>query len=631
MGEAPGAVNDVSGGGTFAAMKTLDGGADTLLFPTEPPARSALRTERLQALQEAGQPLLSMFEHVEQLALAALRHDRHGAECLIDHRVVRGAVRHEGDTRRQQHVDDNEREAELIPERQSHDTPKGAAPESGAAPWLHAEGVLARDAPDVTPGLMLTPESRSPQPQQAIDPARVVQCAPDMPLVRRVVAIVFMTLAVNACAGARQSAGEGAVDRPLPGSQPARSEHRIAFTILEDYDKGDDLADIRRDFALFRELGITTWRGSLGWDDFEPSRGQYHFEWLHRFADAAEQDGITLRPYLAYTPAWAAAGGKDRDSWNDPPAQLDEWGAFVRQIATALTRHPNVRSLEIYNEENDPQWWEGTTAQYRAVLERASREIRGVNRDFDVLLGGMVYPDVQWLEKICDNSGGRLFDVLSFHAYPETWTPPDVDLERYLGEGFGSDFVQAADAVCGARPIWINETGFATTANITEVAQADWWARAIATFAAEPRIDGIGVYEIKDRAADRQSTDGAPNYHLGITRSDRTKKLAFNTVQTMAALLGRGPFELQPTSVVAASGEGELFVHGFRLDNRHQLVAAWTKRAPITVDLALASRGSRATERLLDGRTEPFPSFDGEVLREMALVPGTVRLIDVEP
>src|SRR3954449_2781481 len=86
-------------------------------------------------------------------------------------------------------------------------------------------------------------------------------------------------------------------------SQPQGSaQKRLTFAILEDYDKGDDLADVAKDVALFRQLGVTTWRGSFGWDDYEPSRGTYDFDWLHRFADLAASSGIMLRPYIGYTP-----------------------------------------------------------------------------------------------------------------------------------------------------------------------------------------------------------------------------------------------------------------------------------------------------------------------------------------
>ena len=78
-------------------------------------------------------------------------------------------------------------------------------------------------------------------------------------------------------------------------------EKPVSFSILEDYDKGEDLAEVARDFELMRRLGIRTWRGSFGWDDYEPQRGRLDLDWLHRFAELAARRGITLRPYIGYT------------------------------------------------------------------------------------------------------------------------------------------------------------------------------------------------------------------------------------------------------------------------------------------------------------------------------------------
>jgi hypothetical protein len=165
---------------------------------------------------------------------------------------------------------------------------------------------------------------------------------------------LLLILALVVDCGARRAT----TARPTAQS-PGTVQKRLAFSILEDYDKGDDLADVDKDFDLFRQLGVTTWRGSFGWDDYEPSRGAYDFAWLHRFADLAASRGITLRPYIGYTPRWAAAGGADSDDWNDPPRNLDDWYRFVRALASAMRRHRNLVSYEIYNEENVKQWWDG--------------------------------------------------------------------------------------------------------------------------------------------------------------------------------------------------------------------------------------------------------------------------------
>lgn len=239
---------------------------------------------------------------------------------------------------------------------------------------------------------------------------------------------------------------------------PAPFSKRISFSILEDYDKGENLKEVAADFALFRELGVTTWRGSFGWDDYEPSRGNYDFAWLHRFAELAARNDITLRPYIGYTPEWAARqGGADKAAWNNPPASLDDWYRFVFTLVSAMKQHPNVLSFEIYNEENAPLWWDGSPKDYNEVLSYGSSAIRAAGGDDQVFFGGMTYPDLEWVEAACltyDN--GKSFDILPFHAYPETWTDPDTAVENYLHQGFTDDFIPETDAWCGKKPIWIN-------------------------------------------------------------------------------------------------------------------------------------------------------------------------------
>jgi len=405
--------------------------------------------------------------------------------------------------------------------------------------------------------------------------------------------------------------------------------------VLEDYDKGEDLADVAKDFALMRELGVTTWRGSFGWDDYEPDSGRYDFEWLHRFADLAQQNGIELRPYIGYTPAWAGGGGADKDAWNDPPARIDDWYRFVHALVTAMRRHPNVRSYEIYNEENVRQWWDGTPAQYNAVLARGAAAVRDANPAAQVLFGGMVWPDVDFLEAACVTHGNaRAFDVVPFHAYPETWTPDSVTVENYLGRAFATSFVAVADSMCGRKPIWINETGFATVPGKTEAQQADWWARAVATFGAEPRVEHIGIYEIKDLRTDSPAIGDQPNYHLGLTRPDRTKKLAFGTVRTLVRLLGTGSLtvaDAELTAEVTGGREGRVYRHLFVRPDSSQVLIVWDRTGTPMLRLDLTRRGSRVVEYGVDGTERPYSAFDGRTLRDVKLDSARVRIFEIRP
>jgi polysaccharide biosynthesis protein PslG len=62
--------------------------------------------------------------------------------------------------------------------------------------------------------------------------------------------------------------------RPPGGSPPATVTKTVAFAILEECDKDQDLTDIAKDFQLLQELDIDVLRCSFGWDGYEPARGQ---------------------------------------------------------------------------------------------------------------------------------------------------------------------------------------------------------------------------------------------------------------------------------------------------------------------------------------------------------------------
>jgi polysaccharide biosynthesis protein PslG len=409
-------------------------------------------------------------------------------------------------------------------------------------------------------------------------------------------------------------------------TQPAGDWKPVSFAILEDYDAGDDLDDVRADFALFDQLEIRTWRGSFGWDDYERERGRYDFTWLDRFVTLAARHHIQLRPYLGYTPEWAASkAGSDGDVWNNPPARLADWERFASAIGRALARHANVLSYEIYNEENVKQWWDGTAEQYASVMVSGSRALRRRDRDASVIFGGLVFPDVDWIETVCGVRGARqAFSVLPIHAYPETWTPADVTVENYFG-GL-QRFVSAADRACGPKAIWVNETGFATVPGRSERDQAAWWVRAVATFLAIPRIEHIGVYEIKDLPADRPAIGDAPNYHLGLTRSDRTPKLAFYTMDLLTDLLDVGKLAVEDDRVrvtVEAGPAGELHSHLFRRPDGDRVLFVWDRLASPAVRVDVPASGG-VIEYDFQGR--PFSDPNGAVLQRLQLSAGVPRM-----
>jgi hypothetical protein len=422
---------------------------------------------------------------------------------------------------------------------------------------------------------------------------------------------------------------------PLPQTTSQSVNKKISFAILEDYDKGEHLEEIAKDFQLMKELEIDVLRCSFGWDDYEPVRGQYDFGWLREFVKLAAQHGIRLRPYIGYTPRWAGtAGSNDGVDWNNPPADYQAWYDFIYNLASALREFPNVLSYEIYNEENSPQWWDGSIEDYKETLRQGARAVRAANPQAQVLLGGFVFPDVDWLRAITQDGYARYYDVTPFHAYPETWTESDVVVENYLGRHYRESFVRENKTFGEAEPIWINEMGFSVTPDKTELQQANWWARAVSTFLADPDIEHIGVYEIKDLPLGKEIIGDKKNHYLGITGADRVKKLAFYTVDMLTDLLDVGTITTADGDVTVTVSEGqasEMYRHLFKRPDGSQVLFIYDKSASPTVRATLRTRGVTALKYELDGSFAKHPGFDGHTLRDIRLTAGNVAIFRIDP
>jgi polysaccharide biosynthesis protein PslG len=408
---------------------------------------------------------------------------------------------------------------------------------------------------------------------------------------------------------------------------------QISYALLEDYDKGTDLKQVALDFQLMKTLGIDTWRGSFGWDDYEPQKGVYDFAWLHSFAQLADSYGIKLRPYIGYTAQWAVNGGTDKNYWNDPPKNVQDWYDFVYALTQAMSVHRNILSYEIYNEVNDSTWWDGSVRAYNEVLSEGAVAIRRGDPHAQVIMAGLVFPDYDWLSQICEDYGNSgTFDIAPFHAYPETWETSTV--ETYLDAQYYKFFVPELEQQCKRQPIWINELGFATTKGVTEQQQAYWWARAFATFLSDAHIQELGIYQIRDVPRGHDVIGGEANYHLGITKQDRTRKLAFFTVGMLAKLLKAGTITTADAdvSMSVTSGQAvEPYYHLFKRPDGHQILFAYDKRGTPTVRLTLNTPGTKAISYSLDGKMQAFRNFDGNTLTGVQLAPGQIQVLEILP
>jgi hypothetical protein len=413
---------------------------------------------------------------------------------------------------------------------------------------------------------------------------------------------------------------------PLPKPYPKV----VSFSICEDYDKGQDLKYIAEDFKLVRRLGIDTMRVSFGWDDYEPARGKYDFDWLHKFADLAAQHGIKLRPYICYAPSWAVGQGK---GWNAPPKDYKDWYNFCFNLARALKRHPNIVSYEIWNEQDTELWWEGSIQQYRELLKQAVLAIRKADAGKQILLGGLTRPADDWLLDITRAGHGQYYDIVPLHCYVETSTWGD-QVEDYLTGGDFLWFIAHNNTHGQREPIWINEIGYSLLRR-SERDQANYMCRAVAHLLSCPDVRHIGWYEITDLKPEVQAIGDTHNYHLGITsRPDRKPRLAFYTLDMLTDLLDKKkilPAADELKVKVTSGAARRIYRYLFKLSDGSQVLFIYTKGPDCTVDVRLKTPGKTAHKFELNNTHAVYPRFTGDTLSEIALKRGEVQVFRIVP
>lgn len=191
----------------------------------------------------------------------------------------------------------------------------------------------------------------------------------------------------------------------------------------------------------------------------------------------------TMVSIVAY-PKWAmryACGGGLLEGMDD------EWREFVRATAVRYSQPPySVSIWEIGNEidgetevdpedmerpplsgGNEPTWhfggcWGDMAAEYVDFLRIAYEEIKAVDPDAIVTLGGLAYTEWEhwfirdFFDDFLTAGGGAYTDVVGFHWFPtfQVW-PQAVDKARELMQIMSTHDVD--------KPLWLTETYFADT------------------------------------------------------------------------------------------------------------------------------------------------------------------------
>ena len=168
------------------------------------------------------------------------------------------------------------------------------------------------------------------------------------------------------------------------------------------------------------------------------------------------------------------------------PVNLSQWDEYVTQLITHVG--PGViKYWELWNEANDPLYWQGDPNTLVAMSKDAqsiiksvdpaaiflSPSVTGAYETADECAGSVQYCGTTWLGNWLVLGGSNYVNAISFHGYPNI----GMDPEQVQGSVYQIQ-IMMNQAGLNSLPIWDTESSWRNNTNIPAASdQASWLAR----------------------------------------------------------------------------------------------------------------------------------------------------------
>lgn len=295
----------------------------------------------------------------------------------------------------------------------------------------------------------------------------------------------------------------------------------------------------RTAMRMLADAGCQWVRIGAGWSILEPERGAMREDVLHRIdiaVDEANARGMQAYIQLLGTPRWCSSAPDHERYWAHKPTDMGEWRRHVREMAEHF--RGRVRHFEVWN-EMDWEFWESPLEDFVPLLAAACEELKAVDPDYRVVLGGLstdgVHPwenpraEANALQRLYDAGAGPHFDILSIHPYPSDVT---------VGAFESIDKINAAYSVMhrngdGDKPIWVTELGVSTNLNessgfaLSLEQQAQFLRDVMTVLPLHPKVEKVFWYNFRCTGEDPHDQE----HHFGIVGLDFSPRPAYEALR----------------------------------------------------------------------------------------------------
>lgn len=386
--------------------------------------------------------------------------------------------------------------------------------------------------------------------------------------------------------------------------QARDDSYRSPYGVCAHVSRGEERPIARQEFSLMNQAGIVWVRTDFDWSGVERAPGKWTFDHLDQVVAWAEEAGICLLPILDYDVPWARPAYK----------HLDKWLEYVRR--TVGRYKDRLRYWEVWNEPNLEGFWRDkpSAENYVTLLRATYQEIKRIDPDLVVLLGGMAGIPWDYLEGIYRAGGRDFFDIMNVHPYRYPRTPEESRLE--------ADILRLRELMSRhadrEKPIWITEIGWPTHVGprgVEPEVQAWMLARSF-LLSLDAGVAKIFWYEF-------QAPEGKADYnedHFGIVHRDLKPKPAYHAYRILT--------QVRPVGSVSVGGwqQGEVICRAWDQPGGVRVWAMWTIKAP--QDVTIEVRGAIQDAFTWSGERTDFQAQEGRL--RIKAGPGPVYILGPE-
>jgi hypothetical protein len=172
---------------------------------------------------------------------------------------------------------------------------------------------------------------------------------------------------------------------------------------------------------------LRLWDSGTRWGDIAPAPGQWVFDRMDAYVDAAAAQGASVLCTLGSTPRWASARPDEPGPYGPgcaaEPVRLAHWEEYVGRVATRY--RGRIAAYELWNEpqfsdfardRGRPGFFSGSVAQMVELARAARRVLDRVDPSARLATPGFVNgPDR--LDLFLSSGGAELVQAVAYHCY----------------------------------------------------------------------------------------------------------------------------------------------------------------------------------------------------------------------